>query len=154
MDCGQGKNNNDNNDPAMGRMSNEVGVGVDVAGGVGVDVAIGKIGKRTSNGEDDATGNECRGHTKSDSGRQLPPPHQQAVTTPHMRVYTAATARGNPTLGCFKVGAICNTTSLRCNPTFGWFKVNAPSIATSLRCNPTFEWHNDGQSDGGITTDT
>ena len=36
MDCGQGKNNNDNNDPAMGRMSNEVGVGVDVAVGVGV----------------------------------------------------------------------------------------------------------------------
>jgi len=26
-----------------------------------------------------------------------------------MRVYTAATARGNPTLGWFKVGAICNT---------------------------------------------
>jgi hypothetical protein len=117
-------------------------------------VAIGKIGKRTSNGEDDATGNECRGHTKSDSGRQLPPPHQQAVTTPHMRVYTAATARGNPTLGCFKVGAICNTTSLRCNPTFGWFKVGVPCIATSLRCNPTFEWHNDGQSEVGITTAT
>jgi hypothetical protein len=72
-----------------------------------------------------------------------------------MRVYTAATARGNPTLGWFKeVGAIRNATSLRCNPTFGWFKVNAPSIATSLRCNPTLEWHNDGQSDVGITTDT
>ncbi len=58
MDCGQGKNNNENNDPATGRMSNEVGVGVDVPGGVGVDVAIGKVGERTSKGEDDATGND------------------------------------------------------------------------------------------------
>jgi hypothetical protein len=71
-----------------------------------------------------------------------------------MRVYTAATARGNPTLGWFKVGAIRNATSLWCNPTFGWFKVGAPCIATSLRCNPTFEWHNDGQSEVGITTAT
>jgi hypothetical protein len=71
-----------------------------------------------------------------------------------MRVYTAATARGNPTLGWFKVGAICNITSLRCNPTFGWFKVGVPCIATSLRCNPTFEWHNDCQSEVGITTAT
>jgi hypothetical protein len=67
-----------------------------------------------------------------------------------MRVYTAATARGNPTLGWFKVGAIRNATSLWCNPTFGWFKVGAPCIATSLRCNPTF----DGQSEVGITTAT
>ena len=58
MDCGQGKNNNDNNDPARGRMSDEVGVGVDVAVGVGVDVASGKDGKQTSDGEDDATGND------------------------------------------------------------------------------------------------
>jgi hypothetical protein len=58
MHCRQGKNNNDNNDPAMGRMSNEVGVGVYVAVGVGVDVASGKVGERTSNGEDDATGND------------------------------------------------------------------------------------------------
>ena len=72
-----------------------------------------------------------------------------------MRVYTAATARGNPTLGWFKVGAIRNATfCLRCNPTFGWLKVGAPCIATSLRCNPTFEWHNDGQSEVGITTAT
>jgi hypothetical protein len=56
-----------------------------------------------------------------------------------MRVFTAAIARGNPTLD---------------NPTFGWFKVGAPCIATSLRCNPTFEWHNDGQSEVGITTAT
>ena len=80
--------------------------------------------------------------------------NHKAVTTPHMRVYTAATARGNPTLGCFKVGAICNATSLRCNPTFGWFKVSAPCIATSLRCNPTFEGHNDDQSRVGPTTAT
>jgi hypothetical protein len=72
-----------------------------------------------------------------------------------MRVYTdTATARCNPTLGWFKVGAICTATSLRCNPTFGWFKVGAPCIATSLGCNPTFEWHNDGQSEVGITTAT
>jgi hypothetical protein len=47
MDCGQGKN-----------MSDEVGVGVDVAVGVGVDVASGKVGERTSDREDDATGND------------------------------------------------------------------------------------------------
>jgi hypothetical protein len=58
MDCGQGKNNNDNNDPATGRMSNEIGVGIDVAAGVGVDVASGMDGERTSDGEDDATGND------------------------------------------------------------------------------------------------
>ena len=59
MDCGQGKNNNDNNDPATGQMPDEVGVGVDVvAVGVGVDVASGKVGERTSDGEDDATGND------------------------------------------------------------------------------------------------
>jgi len=58
MDCGQGKSNNDNDDPARGRMSDEVGVGVDVAVGVGVDVASGKDGKRTSDGKDDATGND------------------------------------------------------------------------------------------------
>ena len=58
MDCGQGKNNNDNNDPATGQMPDEVSVGVDVvAVGVGVDVASGKVGERTSDGEDDATGN-------------------------------------------------------------------------------------------------
>jgi hypothetical protein len=45
MDCGQGKN-----------MSDEVGVGIDVAVGVGVDVERGKVGKQTSDGEDDATG--------------------------------------------------------------------------------------------------
>ena len=71
-----------------------------------------------------------------------------------MRVYTAATARGNPTLGWFKVGVIRNNTSLWCNPTFGWFNVGVPCIATSLRCNPTFEWHNGGQSEVGITTAT
>jgi hypothetical protein len=71
-----------------------------------------------------------------------------------MRVYTAAIARGNPTLGWFKVGAIRNATSLRRNLTFGWFKVGAPCIATSIQCNPTFEWHNDGQSEVGITTST
>jgi hypothetical protein len=50
MDCGQGKNkNNENNDPATGWMSDEVGVGV--------DVTRGKDGERTSDGEDDATGN-------------------------------------------------------------------------------------------------
>jgi hypothetical protein len=50
MDCGQGKNkNNENNDPATGRMSDEVGVGADVASG--------KDGERTSDGEDNATGN-------------------------------------------------------------------------------------------------
>ena len=74
--------------------------------------------------------------------------------TPHMRVYTSATTRGNPTLGWFKVGAIRNATSLRCNLTFGWFKVGATCIATSIRCNPTFEWHNDGQLEVGITTAT
>ena len=47
MDCGQGKN-----------MSDEGGVGVDVAVGVGVDVASEKDGERTSDGEDDATGND------------------------------------------------------------------------------------------------
>jgi hypothetical protein len=31
MDCGQGKNKNENNDPATVRMSDEVGVGGDVA---------------------------------------------------------------------------------------------------------------------------
>jgi len=46
MDCGQGKN-----------MSDEGGVGVDVAVGVGVDVASEKDGERTSGGEDDATVN-------------------------------------------------------------------------------------------------
>ena len=51
MDCGQGKNkNNENNDPATGRMSDEVGVGVDVASG--------QDGERTSDGEDEATGND------------------------------------------------------------------------------------------------
>ncbi len=51
MDCGQGKNiNNDNNDPATGRMLDEVCVGIDVASG--------KDGERTSDGEDDATGND------------------------------------------------------------------------------------------------
>jgi hypothetical protein len=46
MDCGQGKN-----------LSDEVGVGFDVAVGVGIDVASGKGEYRTrSDGEDDATG--------------------------------------------------------------------------------------------------
>ena len=56
MDCGQGKNNSENNDPSTVRMSDEVGVGVDVAVGVGIDVASGKGEYRMSDGEDDATG--------------------------------------------------------------------------------------------------
>jgi len=47
MDCGQGKN-----------MSDEGGAGVDVAVGVGVDVARKKDGEQTSAGEDDAKGND------------------------------------------------------------------------------------------------
>jgi len=47
MDCGQGKN-----------MSDEGGVGIDVAVGVGVDVASEMDGERMSDGEDDATGND------------------------------------------------------------------------------------------------
>jgi len=50
MDCGQGKN-----------MSDEGGVGMDVAVGVGVDVARTKDGERTSDGEDDAKGNDSAG---------------------------------------------------------------------------------------------
>ena len=52
MDCGQGKNKyNENNASATGRMSDEVRV-------VGVDVASGQDGERTSDGEDEATGND------------------------------------------------------------------------------------------------
>ena len=52
MDCKQGKNkNNENIDLAKGRMSDEFGV-------VGVDVASGQDGERTSDGEDEATGND------------------------------------------------------------------------------------------------
>ena len=58
MDCGQGKNNSENNDPATVRMSDEVGVGVDVAVGVDVDVASGKDGERTRDREVDSTGND------------------------------------------------------------------------------------------------
>jgi hypothetical protein len=47
MDCGQGKN-----------LSDEVGVGFDVAVGVGIDMASGKGEYRTSDGEDDATGRD------------------------------------------------------------------------------------------------
>ena len=50
MDCGQGKN-----------MSDEGGVGVDVAVGVGIDVASEKDGERTSDVEDDAKGNDSAG---------------------------------------------------------------------------------------------
>ena len=51
MDCGQGKN-----------MSDEAGVGTDVAVGVGGDVARRtKDGKRTSDVEDDAKGNDSAG---------------------------------------------------------------------------------------------
>ena len=52
MDCGQGKSNsNDNNDPATGQVSDEVGI----------DVASGQDGgqvSRASDGEEDATGND------------------------------------------------------------------------------------------------
>jgi len=62
MDCGQGKN-----------MSDEGGVGVDVAVGVGVDVASRKNGKRTSDGEDDATGNDsAEDVTKAITGINYP----------------------------------------------------------------------------------
>ena len=51
MDCGQGTNKkNENNDLATGRMSDEVGVGVDVASR--------KDGEQTSDGEEDAKGND------------------------------------------------------------------------------------------------
>ena len=53
MDCGQGKN-----------MSDEGVVGIDVTCGVGVDVASGKVGERTSDGEDGATGNNSAEDTQ------------------------------------------------------------------------------------------
>ena len=91
MDCGQGKNNNnDNNDPATRRMSNEVGVGVDVAFGVGVDVASGKVGKRTSNGEDAAMGN----NSAEDVPKAIAPER------PRRRAYVAHLARRRRRGGC------------------------------------------------------
>jgi len=76
-----------------------------------------------------------------------------------MRVYTAATARGNPTFGWFTVGVPCIATSLRRNPTFGWFNLvgSTPHMrvdTATAQCNPTFEWPNDSQLEVGITTAT
>ena len=60
MDCGQGKNNTDNNDPATGQMPDEVGVGVDVvAVGVGV-VAWDSVGTPVTDRPHGAKLSVCR----------------------------------------------------------------------------------------------
>jgi len=161
MDCGQGKN-----------MSDEGVVCVDVTVGVGVDVASGKDGKRTGDGEDDATGNNSAedaheaiaGVNYLIAGaphpinkplqlrtcESIPPPLHGATPKPlrlctcESIVYTAATARGNSKAGTTPHMRFDTTATARGNPTLGWFKGGAICNATSLRCNPTFGWFKDG----------